>query len=185
MESRTTSRHGVPLTFRSGPSDPYAVADEPGTWAEAVIAAPPATIWSLVSDINLPARFSEEFLGATWVDEPMEVGASFVGRNQMPHLGEWEVPCFVEVLDEGQAFGWSTVSASRPGSRWRFDLTPDGDGTRLRYTATMGPGFSFLVTAIDRQPDQATRIIEARLEQHHANMVLTLSGIADIAEGRA
>ena len=39
--------------------------------------------------------------------------------------------------------------------------------------------------AIDRQPEKATRIIERRIEHHHANMVLTLEGIAALAEGRA
>ncbi|MFM7063814.1 MAG: SRPBCC family protein, partial [Actinomycetes bacterium] len=72
-----------------------------------------------------------------------------------------------------------------PGSRWRYDLTPEGDGTRLRYTASMGPGFSFLVVAIDQQPEKASRIIERRIEGHHANMVRTLEGIAAVAEGRA
>ena len=185
MENSTTTRDGVPLTFRSGPSDPYAVTDEPGTWAEIVVAAPVDTVWTLVSDINLPAQFSEEFLGAEWVDDVPAVGASFVGRNQMDAIGEWQVPCFVEVLDEGRSFGWSTVDRELPGSRWRFDLTPEGDGTRLRYTASMGPGFSYLVVAIDRRPDKASRIIESRIEQHHANMVLTLEGIAALAEGRA
>ena len=184
MEIPTTTRDGVPLTFRSGPSEPYAVTDEPGTWAEVVIAAPAATVWELVSDINLPARFSEEFLGAEWVDAGPAVGASFVGRNQMDHLGEWEVPCYVDVYDEGQSFGWKTVDRDLPGSRWRFDLTPEGDGTRLRYTASMGPGFSYLVVAIDQQPEKANRIIERRLEGHHANMVRTLEGIAALAEGR-
>ncbi|MFM7063415.1 MAG: SRPBCC family protein, partial [Actinomycetes bacterium] len=144
MTNETTTRDGVPLTFRSGPSDPYSVTDEPGTWAEVVVAAPPEVVWALVSDINLPARFSQEFLGADWVDDRRGVGASFVGRNQMDALGEWEVPSFVEVHDEGRAFGWKTVDPDSPGSRWRFDLSPEGDGTRLRYTASMGPGFSFL-----------------------------------------
>jgi uncharacterized protein YndB with AHSA1/START domain len=185
MESQTTTRDGVPLTFASGPSDPYAVTDEPGTWAEVLIAAPVADVWALVSDINLPARFSEEFLGAEWVDDELAVGASFVGRNQMDHLGEWEVTCFVEAYDVGRAFGWKTVDREAPGARWRFDLTPEGDGTRLRYSASMGPGFSFLVVAIDQQPEKATRIIERRIEGHNANMVLTLEGIAALAEGRA
>ncbi|MFM7062949.1 MAG: SRPBCC family protein, partial [Actinomycetes bacterium] len=100
-------------------------------------------------------------------------------------LGEWEVPSFVEVRDEGRAFGWKTVDPDLPGSRWRFDLMPEGQGTRLRYTASMGPGFSFLVVAIEQQPEKAGRIIERRIEQHHANMVRTLEGIAAVAEGRA
>ena len=80
---------------------------------------------------------------------------------------------------------WARAVQKAVRARWRYDLTPEGDGTRLRYTASMGPGFSFLVVAIDQQPEKASRIIERRIEGHHANMVRTLEGIAAVAEGRA
>ena len=52
-------------------------ADCPTVSVSVVVDAPPSVVWPLVTDINLPARFSSEFLGATWVEE----GKSFVGRN--------------------------------------------------------------------------------------------------------
>ena len=38
---------------------------------------PPAAVWALVTDLNLPARFSNEFLGAEWESDERGVGAVF------------------------------------------------------------------------------------------------------------
>jgi hypothetical protein len=181
-----TDRHtydDIPRTYRSGPSDPVRLADEPGTWAEVRIDAPSAQVWDLVTDLDLPARFSEEFMGAEWTDGGPAVGARFVGRNQHPAVGEWEVPAYVEVLDDGASFGWATVDLADPGSRWRFDLRPDGEGTVLRFSMSIGPGPSFISVPIEAMPDKEPRILARRLAEHHANMVRTLEGIKDLAEG--
>ena len=59
------------------------------------------------------------------------VGAGFHGRKLHDAVGEWEVPCFVEVFEPDRAFGWSTVDAANHGSRWRYNLVTDGAQTRL------------------------------------------------------
>ena len=91
----TEDRAKVPRTFVSGPSEPVCLADQPGTWVEIDVAAPPERVWEVVTDIDLPARFSEEFLGATWRTPVPALGASFLGRNRHRAIGEWEVECFV------------------------------------------------------------------------------------------
>ena len=141
-------------------------------------------MWELVSDIDLPARFSEEFRGASWIDDGPALGARFVGRNQHPAIGEWEVECFVEVFEEGRAFGWANGDPSIPGARWRFDLEPCEVGTRLRFSMSMGPGPSGISAAIEAQPDKEPRILHRRVSEHHANMTRTIAGIRDVAEGR-
>lgn len=174
----------VPVTFGSGPSEPIRLGDEPGTWVEVVIDAPVERVFALVSDISLPARFSEEFLGASWVggDGP-SVGAVFNGRSRHDAIGEWEVLSFVEVFEPDRSFGWATVDAANPGSRWRYDLTPVGGGTRLRYSMSIGPGPSGLSISIDAMPEKEPRILRRRLHEHHANMCRTVEGIRAIAEG--
>ena len=162
---------------------PLTLADEPGTSAEVVIAASPERVWELVTDIELPAQFSEEFLGASWVEgDGPAVGASFVGRSTHPAMGEWEVESFVEVYEEGRRFGWATVSLSNPGSRWCFEVEPVDGGTRLRYSMSIGPGPSGLSIALEAMPDKEHRILQRRLTEHHANMVRTLQGIAELSE---
>lgn len=176
----------VPLTFVSGPSDPVRLADQPGTWVEAHVAAPTDAVWAVVTDISLPARFSEEFQGATWdAGTGAGAGASFTGHNRHPAIGEWSVTSWVDVFEPGRAFGWCTVDRDDPGSRWRFDLEPDGTGTRLRFSVSIGPGPSGISIAIESMPDKEPRILVRRLAEHHANMLRTVGGLAALAEGRA
>lgn len=98
----TTYVDGFARTFESGPSDPVQLADGPGTVGEVDIDAQPSEVWPHVTDIDFPARYSEEFQGARWEDDsgPRE-GAVFIGRNTHPAIGEWEVPCFVDAFEAG------------------------------------------------------------------------------------
>ncbi len=175
----------IPRTFVGGPSHPMCLADQPGTCAELDVAAPVEEVWALVTDIELPARFSEEFRGASWLDDGPAPGARFVGRNEHPAIGEWEVECFVEACQPPRAFGWANGDRAAPGARWRFDLEPTDDGTRLRFSMSMGPGPSGISMAIAAMPEKEPRILHRRVGEHHANMVRTLEGIRDLAEGRA
>ena len=62
----------------------------PTAKAEVVIDAPLARVWELVTDINLPARFSDEFRGATWIDDgpadrkSTRLNSSHVTTSRMP-----------------------------------------------------------------------------------------------------
>jgi nitroreductase len=174
-------RFGV--TAASGPSEALVFADGPGAIAEADIAAPPAAVWALVTEINLPAEFSTEFLGATWADDDRGVGAVFHGRNQHPAIGEWTIPCYVSTWDEPRAFGWCTSDPDDPGATWQFDLEPLAGGrTRLRFTSRLGPGPSGTTMALDNHPGKEARIIRRRLGEVQANMQLTVDGLKARAE---
>ncbi|MGA0322320.1 MAG: SRPBCC family protein [Ilumatobacteraceae bacterium] len=43
-------------------------SESPSTEVSRTIPASPEVLWALLSDINLPARFSTEFKGAEWLD---------------------------------------------------------------------------------------------------------------------
>jgi nitroreductase len=176
---------GFARTFESGPSDPVRLSDGPGTIAEIDIDAPPAAVWPVITDINLSARFSEEFRGAEWVDEDRGVGASFVGTNFHPSFGEFRVPSFVDAYEENVSFGWRTSDVDNPGARWRFDLEPNGSGTRLRYSVTLGPGPSGITMVIESMPDKEGRILARRIGEHHASMQRVVEGLKEIVEGAA
>ncbi len=186
MPAATASDSEIPLTFAVGPSDPVCLADQPGTWVAVAIAAPAERVWELVSDINLPARFSDEFVGASWRDgDVAEAGACFVGRNRHPAIGEWEAESFVEVYEPGLSFGWATSDPGNPGARWRFDLEAKGSSTTLRYSMSIGPGPSGISMAIAAMPDKEDRILARRVREHHANMARTVEGIKSLAEGES
>src|SRR3954453_15218299 len=57
------------MTAAAGPGESLTLADRPGAIAEGDGDASPAAVWALVTDLDLPARFSTEFLGAAWSGE--------------------------------------------------------------------------------------------------------------------
>lgn len=169
-------------TYRSGPSDPIVFADGPGTIAKVDISAEVPDIWAMVTDINLPAEFSQEFKGAAWEGDGPALGASFVGRNSHPAIGEWQTVSFVTVYDEFRSFGWNVSDLDNPGATWRFDLEQLDGMTHLRFSVTLGPGPSGTTAAIESMPDKEDRIIHRRISELHANMERTVLGIKAIAE---
>jgi nitroreductase len=169
-------------TAERGPGETLRFDDGPGAIAEADIAAAPSTVWLLVSDLNLPSRFSTEFIGAEWAGDERGVGSMFHGRNRHSAVGEWEVPCFVDAYEEPRAFGWRTSDADAPGARWRFDLEPRDGGTRLRFSYVIGPGASGTTTAITANPGKESRVLRRRLNEVYTNMCRTVAGIKELAE---
>jgi nitroreductase len=169
-------------TMERGPFEELRFADGPGTVAEIDIDAPPSAVWALVTDVNMPARFSTEFLGGEWAGDARGVGAVFHGRNQHPAIGEWTMPCFVDVCDEPHAFGWVTSAADDPGARWRFDLGAKPGGTRLRFSYVIGPGPSGTTMAIEANPGKEARVLRRRISEVHANMQRTVEGVKQLAE---
>jgi nitroreductase/uncharacterized protein YndB with AHSA1/START domain len=170
-------------TSERGPGDTLRFDDGPGAIAEVDIDAPVSAVWELVTDLDVPTRFSTEAIGAEWAGDERGVGARFYGRNQHPAAGEWSLPCFVDAYDEPRAFGWRTSDWDNPGARWRFDLEPAGGRTRLRFSYTMGPGPSGTSAAITAHPGKEHRVLRRRVDEVHANMQRTVEGIKDLAEG--
>jgi uncharacterized protein YndB with AHSA1/START domain len=160
-------------------------ADSPTAEVEVTIDAPPSAVWPLVCDIDLPARFSEEFQGAEWIDDGPARGAVFRGRNRHPMVGEWSVVCTVTDYEPQRVFEWTVGDLDDRTARWRFELAEQGAGCRLSFRAEMGPGPSGLTPAIERMPEREEDIIDHRLEEWSANMRRTVDGIAALAEGAA
>jgi uncharacterized protein YndB with AHSA1/START domain len=156
--------------------------DAPTVEVDMLIHAPVERVWQLVTDIDLPARFSSEFLGATWVDDGPSVHARFVGRNQHEALGVWETTSIVFRYEPYRAFGWHVTDSESPSSSWWFELEPEQSGVRLRQGARIGPAPSGLSIAIRAMPEKEERIIARRLEEFERNMRATLEGIKQLAE---
>jgi len=151
-------------------------ADGPSTSVDVHIAAAPESVWPLVSDINGPAAFSAEFQGAEWLDDGPALGARFRGRNRHQVVGEWTVTCTITAFEEPRVFEWTVGDITFRSARWRFDLEPEAGGTRLRFSAEMGPGPSGLTPAIERMPDREEDIVARRLGEWTANMQATVDG---------
>ena len=151
-------------TFRSGPGDELRFADGPGLVVEVDVAAPPAAVWPLVTDPTAPAAFSDEFLGAEWQDDARGVGAVFIGRNHHPAIGEWTIPCFVDVCDEptrpsAGARPIPTTPAPAGGSTSSRSAARPACGSRYQ----LGPGPSGTTAALAANPGKEARVLHRRL----------------------
>ena len=160
------------------------IAAGPGVAVEIDIAAPPERVWEFASDINIPARFSDEFQGADWVDSdgPRE-GASFIGRNKRADVDRvWQTTSHVVAWDPPRVFAWNVNDRELPSAQWRFELDRIPGGTRLSQRLVIGPSLSATGRAMEANPDQARHILASRREQHRGNMLLNLQGIKRLAE---
>jgi nitroreductase len=158
------------------------LAAGPGVTVEVNIAAPAGRVWEFVCDINTPARFSQEFKGAEWVEgESPGVGARFVGRNGIEERN-WETTSHVVGYDPPRLLAWNVNDPDQPAAQWRFELDQVGDTTRLRQCMTIGPGRSGTSRAMAEDPGQAKQILARRREVLRRNMERTIQGIKALAE---
>ena len=147
------------------------------------IPASPERVWELVTDITLLPRFSTELQSTAWADGfgAAEIGAQFLGTNRHQAIGEWTTTSYIVDFDPPRLFGWAVGNPENPAAIWHFALTPIPEGTRLTYTARIGPGSSGVTMLIDREPERAEEIIARRLTQFRAGIQATLAGIRELA----
>lgn len=157
-------------------------ADGPTTEATARVAAPPHAVWALVTDPQFLAEVSTEMQRAEWADgDRPGPGARLRGEHHHEAIGRWSTVSTVTAWEPGRVFEWTVEDGAECGGTavWRFELTPDGDGTVLRQWARMGPGPSGLTAAIERWPDKEERIVEGRLCEWRAGMERNLDAVRE------
>lgn len=159
--------------------------DCPTVEVEERVAGDPAAIWALVTDIGLPARFSDELKAAEWIGEAsgVGVGSRFRGRNQNDILGDWATECEVVEVEPGRRWTWDVHGPDGVMATWGFEVDPGRDAVTVRQWARMGPGPSGLTPAIDSMPDKEGRIIARRIGEWRTNIAANLAGIKQIIEG--
>lgn len=157
-------------------------ADGPVVEVSTEISAPPPVVFAFVSDINLPARFQDEFRGAEWLDDDgPRVGAAFRGRNSRGERS-WETTSWVVAYEEDREFGWAVSDRENPGATWTFRLEPAEAGTSLTFHRRLGPGPSGISRMIAAEPDREEEIISRRDGTHRRNMQAVVDGIKTVAE---
>ena len=156
-------------------------ADRPQVEVSTFVDAPPERVWEIAVDLSRMGEWSDENKGGEWLDGEPGPGHRFRGRNELGDMA-WETVSVVTEFDPPRAFEWAVGDPKNASATWRYDLSPEGSGTRLRQSAVMGPGPSGLTAAIERMPDKEERILERRCEQHRRNMSATIEGIKAAAE---
>jgi uncharacterized protein YndB with AHSA1/START domain len=159
------------------------MSDRPTVEVEMFIEAPPARVWELMTDIVLMGQWSPEYQGGEWLDGATgpTVGARFKGRNKRQDR-EWESVSTVVEAEPGRAVAWAVGDPNNAAATWRFDLTPEGTGTRVRQHVQLGPGPSGLTARIAELPDREEDIVAARTAEQRRNMQTTLEGLKATAE---
>lgn len=170
-------------------------AEAPSVSCDVYVEAAPSRVRGLVTDIALPARLSPELQHVEWLDgaEEPAVGARFAGYNRHRVIGEWRTVSHVVELEEQRVFCWAVVDEdgrfgtpsrrpSHPLATWRFELEPEGSGTRLRQVVRMGPGRSGVTLAIERTPEREEEIVTFRITELRSSMEATLRGVKTLGE---
>jgi uncharacterized membrane protein len=160
-------------------------ADRPTVEVATSIEAPLAQVWSLVADISLMPRLSDELQAVEWLDGVTEpcVGARFLGSSRHPSLGEWTTTSFVVEYEPQRVFTWAVGNPDEATALWRYTTAPESPGgTRLNQWMQLGPGRSGLSYAIDAMPDKEQKIVFVRLREFEQSMQRGLARIKALAE---
>jgi uncharacterized protein YndB with AHSA1/START domain len=94
------------------------------------IETPAADIFKLLADPDRHPEFDGSGMlrpGAS-SSPVVGVGDVFVTKMYVESMGDYEMHNRIVVYEAGRSIGWEPGNAelARNGSRWRFDLTPDG-----------------------------------------------------------
>jgi len=96
------------------------------------VAAPPATLYGLVSDITRMGEWSPENKSCRWVGGATgpAVGARFKGANRRGWR-RWSTTCTVVTADPGRSFSFKVAFGPVPISLWTYTFVADGTGSRV------------------------------------------------------
>ncbi|HVV77657.1 MAG TPA: SRPBCC family protein [Mycobacteriales bacterium] len=106
------------------------------------MAAPPAKVWELVSDVTRIGEFSPETFEAKWIDGATgpAVGAKFRGHVKRNGIGPiYWTTCRVSECVDGEVFGFEVITGGKPLNTWTYRLAAAGDGTDVTESFALLP----------------------------------------------
>ena len=100
----------------------------PDVQVSASIAAEPAVVYDLVSDVTRMGEWSPETTSCRWLDgSGPAAGSRFRGTNKR-HLARWTTTCTVTSAEPGRRFAFDVGWGSWAISTWAYDIEPTKDG---------------------------------------------------------
>ncbi|WP_181772867.1 SRPBCC family protein [Amycolatopsis pittospori] len=153
---------------------------EPIATGDIAVDASPETVYRLVSDPVAMAECAEELREARWIRGATEaaVGNWFSGSNRNGWR-RWVTHAEITEAEPGRRFAYRVRTPFFvPISRWEYDITPDGEGSRVTVTnwLRVPPWFIPFAIFITGQPDRAGT--------NRANIATTLERMKARVEGR-
>jgi hypothetical protein len=111
------------------------------------IEAPAATIFEVLADPGRHPEFDGSGMLRPGADNRVIVGVGdvFVTKMYFTAMGDYEMHNRIVVFEADRSIGWEpgNPELARNGSRWRYDLAPDGSDATLvteTYDCTDSPG---------------------------------------------
>ena len=96
--------------------------------AETTIDAPPEAVWQVLGDVRRMPELSPELVRMIPLKPGgLRRGQWYLGVNRRKVV-VWPTRSVVADVEPGQALVWDTRSS---GARWIWELTAEGDGTRV------------------------------------------------------
>ncbi|MBE1574115.1 SRPBCC family protein [Amycolatopsis roodepoortensis] len=153
---------------------------EPIATGEVVIDTSPEHVYRLVSDPVSMAECTEELCEARWIRGATEarVGNWFSGSNRNGWR-RWVTHAEIVEAEPGRRFAYRVRTPFFvPISRWEYEITPEGDGTRLAVAnwLLVPRWFVPIAILITGEPDRAGT--------NRANIAATLERVKARLEGR-
>jgi len=148
------------------------------------IAAEPATVYSLISDVTRMGEWSPECIGCEWINgsSTAVVGAQFHGHNRNSG-NEWTTPNTIIAADAGSEFAWVVGTPDFEVCRWRFVLEPTADGTRVTESFALGEvEVGFAQSVANASVHERQTMVEHRRLQLIDGMEQTLERLKAAAE---
>jgi hypothetical protein len=146
------------------------------------VAAPAAAIYELVADVTRTPEFSPEIVECTWLDGATgpAVGARFKARNKMPNRPTFSNKPVVTIAEPETTFAFARTEPFGGTVEWRYDFTPDGDGTLVTESYEVTTPVSrfgwFIIGTLFGRKDRVTDL--------RAGMTTTLERLRAVAERR-
>lgn len=110
---------------------PVSSQDPASVVASVDIAADPAAVYALLTDLPTLATLAEETHSMTWQrGSAATLGAVFKGRNRNGSK-TWTTTCTVTDAEPGRAFAFNVTSMMLPVAHWRYDITSTGNGCQV------------------------------------------------------
>lgn len=143
---------------------------------EATIAAPPATVWALVTDTSRMPDWSPELVRMLPLKPGgMRRGQWYLGINRRKAV-LWPTRNVVGVLEAGRSLAWDTTSS---GARWIWEIVPSGEGTHVVHRRPV-PGRLTLMSAVFARLFLGG--VEGHADELEAGMARTLERLKAAAE---
>ncbi|MDR3658907.1 MAG: SRPBCC family protein [Mycobacterium sp.] len=134
------------------------------------IAASPADVYALITDLPTLAALAEEAHTMVWQrGSSATPGSVFKGHNRNGSK-TWTTQCTVTEAEPGRTFGFAVKAAMVPIAHWRYDITATDNGCEVtESTWDSRPGwlklFSGKLTGVDNRDEANAEHIRLTLER--------------------